>query len=702
MKKSGRPANVAPKSSVNRIQNFKRCLLIMTTTNNSPPKVFISYSHDSPEHRTRVLAFAEKLRGNGIEAWIDQYESWPEQGWPIWMEKHISESDFVLMVCTESYYRRVSRQEEPGVGLGVCWEAGLIYNELYSERLNNKKFIPVFFNETKADFLPKPLRAYSSYLVDQEEEFQKLYAVLTGQPAVQPVPLGTVQSKQPYKYFISYSHKNSNDENLARFLYEKLSLIGHSVFIDISMKAGTDWVEEIQSRIKWCDYLVVLLSKTSMRSEMLLREVRMACTGLRENGKPKILPVRLNYEGPLEYELDLHIGHLHYVLWQGLQDSQYVLDNITESPKTFAYKLEKDEKPSSTEIRHAEDRLDHAPCYAPDYAMDLRLLSMRDVIEGDSQYISRPEDKKILAAAHEIGETIVIKGPNQMGKTSLLARYIQECKKAGKKTAVIDFAIFGKDVLSSYTALLSDLAGAINEELDINEGAFPEIKSQTNMVSYVRKSILDATTGHLTIAFDEVDRVMGQPYSSDFFTMLRSFHNSRPRTRWGETDLVLVISTEPYLLITEAERSPFNVVPPLIVNPFTFEEYSALNKTYENPLNEEQLDGLYKLLQGHPYLTRLAYDLLKDTKNYSLDELIERADDERGPFGEHLRAKLADLQTKPKLLGEMKKVLIPGTQVDRDMAYRLCGSGLISFTDHGQAVPANLLYYRYFKKVLND
>ena len=166
--------------------------------------------------------------------------------------------------------------------------------------------------------------------------------------------------------------------------------------------------------------------------------------------------------------------------------------------------------------------------------------------------------------------------------------------------------------------------------------------------------------------------------------------------------MVLVISTEPYLLITEAERSPFNVVPPLIVNPFTFEEYSALNKTYENPLNEEQLDGLYKLLQGHPYLTRLAYDLLKDTKNYSLDELIERADDERGPFGEHLRAKLADLQTKPKLLGEMKKVLIPGTQVDRDMAYRLCGSGLISFTDHGQAVPANLLYYRYFKKVLND
>jgi SEFIR domain-containing protein len=38
-----------------------------------PPEVLISYSHDSPEHKDRVLQLAERLRGDGVEVQIDQY-----------------------------------------------------------------------------------------------------------------------------------------------------------------------------------------------------------------------------------------------------------------------------------------------------------------------------------------------------------------------------------------------------------------------------------------------------------------------------------------------------------------------------------------------------------------------------------------------------------------------------------------------------
>jgi len=497
------------------------------------------------------------------------------------------------------------------------------------------------------------------------------------------------QAKNGYRYFISYSRHNASDQNLARFLYENLTALGHAVFIDFGIKVGTDWLEEIRNNIEWCDYLVLLLSKTSIHSEMVLREVRMAQASCRANGKPRILPIRLGYEGPLDYELDLYIGQLQYGVWQG--DSQAVLESITHAPESYGNAIEK--RPAFSGSLPAEAR--------PNHAMDLRLLSVRDITESDSKYVERPEDRKVLAAAREIGETLVIKAPDQMGKSSLLARYIQECKKAGKKTAVIDFAMFGAAELSSYTDLLSNLAWSINDELDINSGEFPEIKNQTMMVAYVRRRILDATSGPLTLAFDEVDRVMGQPYSADFFTMLRSFHNSRTRTRWGETDLVLVISTEPYLLIPENERSPFNVVEPMVLQPFSRHECAALNATYAQPLSPAELDALYTLLQGHPYLTRLAYYHLKDTRSYALDELIERADDERGPFGEHLRAKLSDLQEMPGLLEGMKRVLMPETAPDRDMAYRLHGAGLIRFRDHAHAVSANLLYHRYFKKILH-
>jgi hypothetical protein len=36
-----------------------------------PPRVFISYSHDSPEHKQRILELSERLRG--IDTQLDQY-----------------------------------------------------------------------------------------------------------------------------------------------------------------------------------------------------------------------------------------------------------------------------------------------------------------------------------------------------------------------------------------------------------------------------------------------------------------------------------------------------------------------------------------------------------------------------------------------------------------------------------------------------
>ncbi|HEY9820529.1 MAG TPA: SEFIR domain-containing protein, partial [Candidatus Sericytochromatia bacterium] len=38
------------------------------------PTVFISYSRDSREHKDRVLNLADRLRDDGIDCNIDQYE----------------------------------------------------------------------------------------------------------------------------------------------------------------------------------------------------------------------------------------------------------------------------------------------------------------------------------------------------------------------------------------------------------------------------------------------------------------------------------------------------------------------------------------------------------------------------------------------------------------------------------------------------
>jgi hypothetical protein len=70
------------------------------------PKVFISYSHDSVDHAKRVLALAEQLRTDGVEALIDQYVQDPDEGWIRWMRNQVGQASRVLLVFTESYQRR--------------------------------------------------------------------------------------------------------------------------------------------------------------------------------------------------------------------------------------------------------------------------------------------------------------------------------------------------------------------------------------------------------------------------------------------------------------------------------------------------------------------------------------------------------------------------------------------------------------------
>ena len=155
----------------------------------SRKRIFISYSHDSAEHRARVLQLANSLRQYGlVDVRLDQYNvDDPPEGWPLWMETELDCAQKVLLVCTETYQRRVKKQEDPGVGRGVCWEANLIYAELYLSQTKGNKFIPVIFRHEDREFIPRPLGAANSYLVDDAQGFERLYRHLTGQ-SYQPMP----------------------------------------------------------------------------------------------------------------------------------------------------------------------------------------------------------------------------------------------------------------------------------------------------------------------------------------------------------------------------------------------------------------------------------------------------------------------------------------------------------------------------------
>ena len=154
------------------------------------PTVFISYSHDSPEHQNRVLSFSNRLRSDGVDTILDQYlEIPPPEGWPRWMDRQIRDADFVLMVCTETYYRRVMGEEEAGRGLGVRWEGNLIYQHIYNAETTNVRFIPLLFERGALAHIPTPLQATTWYQLDAQ--YEPLYRRLTRQTSSVKAPLGT-------------------------------------------------------------------------------------------------------------------------------------------------------------------------------------------------------------------------------------------------------------------------------------------------------------------------------------------------------------------------------------------------------------------------------------------------------------------------------------------------------------------------------
>lgn len=163
----------------------------------SRPCVFISYSHDSEEHRQRVLGLSERLRADGIETILDRYveNGSPSEGWPRWMLNGLDWATHVLCVCTETYYRRFRGHEVPGKGKGVDWEGALITQELYDARSTSVKFIPVLANRADEPQVPEPLRAQTFYVIDSEESYQTLYDALLGQCGVAPGPIGTLKRK---------------------------------------------------------------------------------------------------------------------------------------------------------------------------------------------------------------------------------------------------------------------------------------------------------------------------------------------------------------------------------------------------------------------------------------------------------------------------------------------------------------------------
>lgn len=188
-------------------------------TDQSPLCIFISYSHDSDEHRDRVLGLSERLRADGIETILDRYveRGSPPEGWPRWMLNGLDKATHVLCICTETYYRRFRGLDVPGKGKGVDWEGALMTQSLYDARSVSTKFVPVLFAHADAPYVPEPMRGQTFYVLDSDASYEALYDALLNQSGVEPGPIRTPKRKpratgQPLSFTSAAEAKDSTSD----------------------------------------------------------------------------------------------------------------------------------------------------------------------------------------------------------------------------------------------------------------------------------------------------------------------------------------------------------------------------------------------------------------------------------------------------------------------------------------------------------
>lgn len=142
------------------------------------PTLFISYSWDSEDHKKWVKDLSDRLTDRGIHTILDQKDLVLGDPLPLFMESAISQSDYVLIICTPQYKAKADARRG-----GVGYEESIITGDVFSNQ-NHRKYITVLASGTWETSVPiwatGKLGADLSEKSFDTEEFQRLVATIKG------------------------------------------------------------------------------------------------------------------------------------------------------------------------------------------------------------------------------------------------------------------------------------------------------------------------------------------------------------------------------------------------------------------------------------------------------------------------------------------------------------------------------------------
>ena len=479
------------------------------------------------------------------------------------------------------------------------------------------------------------------------------------------------------RIFISYTAREP-DQTLGIAFYKALKSCHHVFFAQDELRWGQNWEERIIEELETCDYFLVLLSKHAIVSQMVAGEVRKARNRFQKEGKPAILPLRMNlpFDFAGDYELNSYLHRIQQRTWSSPEDTKGAIDALLELVNAGKVPDLLPETDDAVPKVMAPDTKSCRPLPA--------VPPSSQVVFTSPFYVERSVDQMAMDCLLEDYTLIRIKAPRQYGKTSLLSRLIHHAEAnhyhvVSWNLQRVDTRVF-EDLRLFLGQFCAHTARCLKNDARVQDHIYDDsfISLKELCTDFFLECILADLDKPLLITLDEADLIFEhEAVFRDFFGLLRSWHEgSKTDALLAKLKLIIVYSTEPYISM-DVNQSPFeNVGCDAELKAFTQTEILSLARKYGLPWEREEVDRLMAMIGGHPYLVRVSlYEIASG--HFNPDELLAAAPLETGPFSDHLRRHSFYLKDEPELAKTMKLVLDHKPCTDESAFYRLKAVGLV-------------------------
>ncbi|MBE9128830.1 MULTISPECIES: AAA-like domain-containing protein [unclassified Coleofasciculus] len=321
-------------------------------------------------------------------------------------------------------------------------------------------------------------------------------------------------------------------------------------------------------------------------------------------------------------------------------------------------------------------------------------------------YIQRPPiEQRCYDTILQPGALIRIHSPQQMGKTSLMARILHQARVQSYRTVTLSLHLAEKSVFTSLDRFLQWFCASVGKSLGLpNQLAdyWDDILgSNASSTDYFENYLLAELNSPIVIGLDELDILFQYPdIASDFFSLLRTWHEiarygNSCSAIWQKLRVVVVYSTD-VDVPSSRNRSPFNIGLLIKLPEFTREQVHELAQRRGLNWNASQVEQLMSLVGGHPYLIHKALYHIGH-QDVTLEHLLPQYVKKGRIYGEYLRQQLANLQQHPQLYEAFAQVASSPTpiELERVQALKLHSMGLVHLQG-SQVMPSCNLYRHYF------